>query len=128
MPENFQNWGGLQPPSPPPPPGPYAYVSKEIGDREGEAANYGNLATVFQSLGRYAEAEEHLQKSLPIRKDVGDRCGEAADYANLGTLFYSRGEYAKAEDHLEKSLAIRAKIGDKRGEASSSIGDGGIGP
>ena len=32
-------------------------IRKEIGDREGEAACYGNLGTVYHSLGEYAKAE-----------------------------------------------------------------------
>ena len=36
----------------------------EIGDREGEATNYGNIGTVFKLLGQYDKAEEYLQKAL----------------------------------------------------------------
>ena len=28
-------------------------IRKEIGDKKGEAADYGNLGTVFQSVGQY---------------------------------------------------------------------------
>ena len=43
-------------------------IRKEIGDKRGEATDYGNLGTVFQSLGEYDKAEEYLQKALKIRK------------------------------------------------------------
>ena len=36
----------------------------EIGDREGEATNYGNIGTVFKLLGQYDKAEEYHQKRL----------------------------------------------------------------
>ena len=37
-------------------------ISKEIGDKHGEASNYGILGTVFESVGQYTKAEEYLQK------------------------------------------------------------------
>ena len=36
----------------------------EIGDREGEATNNGNIGTVFKLLGQYDKAEEYHQKRL----------------------------------------------------------------
>ena len=54
---------------------------------------YGNLSTVFKSLGQYGKAEEHLQKALVISTEIGDRKGEANDYEGLGTLFQSLGQY-----------------------------------
>ncbi|CAH3161415.1 unnamed protein product, partial [Porites evermanni] len=94
-------------------------IRKEIGDKEGEAADYGNLGTVFQSVGQYTKAEEYLQKALVIRKEIGDKEGEATDYGNLGTVFKSVGQYIKAEEYLQKALVIRKEIGDKEGEASA---------
>ena len=94
-------------------------IRKEIGDKEGEAADYGNLGTVFESVGQYTKAEEYLQKALVIRKEIGDKKGEAADYGNLGTVFQSVGQYTKAEEYLQKALVIRKEIGDKGGEASA---------
>ena len=94
-------------------------ITKEIGDKQGEASFYGNLGIVFRSLGEYVKAEEYLQKALVIRKEIGDKQGEAADYGNLGTVFQSLGEYVKAEEYLQKALVIRNEIKDKKGEASS---------
>ena len=53
-------------------------IRVEIGDKEGEAADYGNLGTVFQSLGEYVKAREYLEKALAIRVEIGDRNGEAS--------------------------------------------------
>ena len=46
-------------------------IRTEIGDREGEAADYGNLGTVFKSLGQYDRAKEYLQKALVITTEIG---------------------------------------------------------
>ena len=35
-------------------------IRTEIGDREGEGADYGNLGAVFQSLGHYDKAKEYF--------------------------------------------------------------------
>ena len=39
----------------------------QIGDKDGEASLYGNLGTVFQSLGQYDKAKEYLEKALAIK-------------------------------------------------------------
>ena len=90
----------------------------ETGNIRGAGICYGNLGTVFQSVGQYTKAEEYLWKALVIRKEIGDKQGEASDYGNLGTVFQSVGQYTKAEKYLQKALVIRKEIGDKKGEAS----------
>ena len=94
-------------------------IKKEIGDKNGEASAYGNLGTVFKSVGQYTKAEEYLQKALVIRKEIGDKQGEASAYGHLGTVFKSVGQYTKAEEYLQKALVFRKEIGDKKGEASA---------
>ena len=44
---------------------------------KGEAKSYGNLGTVFQSLGQYDRAREYQEKALAIKTEVGVRDGEA---------------------------------------------------
>ena len=60
---------------------------RERGDKEGEAICYGNLGTLFYSVGQYAKAKEYLLKALAINKDIGHKNGEASSYGNLGTVF-----------------------------------------
>ena len=90
----------------------------KIRDRKGEATDYVNLGTVFQSLGEYGKAKEYFEKALAIRIDIGDRQGAASCYGNLGTVFLSLGECGKAKEHLEKALALRTEIGDREEEAN----------
>ncbi|CAH3162003.1 unnamed protein product [Pocillopora meandrina] len=87
---------------------------------KGEATScYGNLGTMFESLGQYDKAEEYLQKALVIKTEIGDRGGEASCYGNLGTVFESLGQYDKAEEYLQKALVIKTEIGDRKGEATN---------
>ena len=67
-------------------------------DRNGEATCYNNLGVVFQSVGEYDKAREHLEKSLLITKEIGDREGEAVSYGKLGAV-YAVNEYDKAREH-----------------------------
>ena len=92
-------------------------ITKEIGDKPGEAACYGNLGTVYKSLGEYAGAKEYHEKALVITKEIGDKQGEAECYGNLGTVYESLGEYGKAETYYKNALLITKEIGDKQGEA-----------
>ena len=94
-------------------------IRKEIGDRAGEATCYGNLGTVYQSLGEYGKAKTYQENALVVRKEIGDKEGEATCYGNLGTVYQSLGEYGKAETYHKNALVIRKEIGDKQGEAVS---------
>ena len=55
---------------------------KGIGDKRGEARLYGNLGTVFISLGECDKAKEYLEKALAIKKEIRDKTGEATSYRN----------------------------------------------
>jgi len=48
-------------------------ISMEIGDREGEGGCYGNLETVFDSLGVYVNAKEFYERALAMSTEIGDR-------------------------------------------------------
>ena len=58
---------------------------------------------MYDAVGEYDKAKEHLEKSLLIVRETGDRNGEARCHINLGTVYTSVGEYDKAKEHLEKS-------------------------
>ena len=90
-------------------------ITREVGDREGEATAYRDLGVVFSSLSEYDKAKEYLWKALAI---TIDRAREARCYGNLGTVFLYLGKYGKAKEYLEKALAILIEIGDRAEEAS----------
>ena len=59
-------------------------LRKEIGDKKGEATDYGNLGTVFQSVGQCTKGEEYLQKALVIKKEIRDKKRDwFPDFRNL---------------------------------------------
>ena len=91
----------------------------EIGNRAEEGAWYGNLGSVFGSLGEYLEAKEYYEKALAISMEIGDRAAEGTTYGNLGNVFHSLGEYVKATEYYEKALAISMEIGDRAAEGTT---------
>ena len=79
------------------------YLDTALGDKNGGASCYGNLRTVFHSLGEYGKAKEYLEKALAIRKEIHDKNGVASSHGNLGTMFLSLGEYVKDKKISRKS-------------------------
>ena len=47
-------------------------IRKQIGDKEGEAADYGNLAVLHQSVGEFLAAEDYSEIALSIARDIKD--------------------------------------------------------
>jgi tetratricopeptide (TPR) repeat protein len=74
-------------------------MAKEVGDRAGEDAAYGNLGIGYNSLGDFSQAIEHHAQQLAIAKEVGDRAGEGAAYGNLGIGYQSQGDFSKTIEH-----------------------------
>ena len=48
-------------------------IKKELDDRKGETADYGNLETLFHSPGESEKAKEYTEKALVVREKIGDR-------------------------------------------------------
>ena len=101
-------------------------ISCEIGDREGEVADYINLGAMFAISGKYEDAKENLDKALAITVEIDDRAGEASCYGNLATVFRSLGEYDKAKQYIQKGLVITEEIGDRAGEAGHYLNLGAV--
>ena len=76
----------------------------EIGDREGEAADYGNLGTVSLRFEEYAQAEEYFKKALLICQDIGDGEKEFKCYYGLFLVEFFKGQVLDAFNHLLESI------------------------
>ena len=71
-------------------------IAKELSDRTGEGAAYGNLGIAYRSQGDYAKAIEYHTQHLAITMEVGDRAGHGMTYANLGIAYQSQGDFSQA--------------------------------
>ncbi len=74
---------------------------------------------MFLSLGKYANANEYLQKALTLSKKIGDKKVESGVYGNLGTVFQSIGDFTKAKEYVETALTISKETGDRYSEATN---------
>ncbi len=70
-------------------------IAKEIGDRQGEGADLGNLGLAYSDLGQVEKAIEYYEQALVIFKKIGDRRGEGADLGNLGLAYSDLGQVRK---------------------------------
>lgn len=65
----------------------------------------GNIGRTRQALGRYAEAEKHLQESLAVFEALRDSAYSAAARLRLGQLYLATGALGQAHDHVAASLS-----------------------
>ena len=70
-----------------------------------------NLAALYASMGRYAEAEPLYQRALAIsKKQLGpDHPDTGTSLNNLAELYCSMGRYSEAEPLHQRALAISEK-------------------
>jgi len=89
-----------------------AIMEKALGgDRPNVATSLNNLAVLYQSQGRYAEAEPLYQRSLTIREQVlgPDHPDVGLSLNNLALLHYHEGDYQKAAEPFERIIIIFEK-------------------
>ena len=88
------------------------------------ATNLNNLAMLYCSTGRYAEAEPLLKRSLQIReaKFGKDHQSVALALGNIADLYRILGRYTEAETLYKRSLEIReARLGKDHPDVASSL-------
>ena len=89
---------------------------KELANKAGEGAAYGDLGNAYFRLGDFKQAIEYHQQNLSIAKDVGDRAGEGAAYGNLGNAHNSLGQFQEAVEYYKQHLRIANDLEDRAGK------------
>jgi tetratricopeptide (TPR) repeat protein len=79
-------------------------LSREIGNRLGEANALKSLGDVKSLQRAYAEAEGLYSKAIEIYASIGDRNGQRATLLSLATVYHALGDQEKA-----RSLADQAR-------------------
>jgi tetratricopeptide (TPR) repeat protein len=59
-------------------------IRRALGDRQGLAANLGNLSDVYRAQGNYGGARAILEEALSIQRALGDRLNIADSLRRLG--------------------------------------------
>jgi tetratricopeptide (TPR) repeat protein len=67
-------------------------ITRQIGDRKGEASSLMGLGSAYSSLGEYQHAIDFYQQSVEIKRQIGDRRGEALSLQNLGVTCNKLGK------------------------------------
>ena len=91
------------------------------GDRAAEAGAMHNIGTVYVTLGRYGEAEQHLEYALGLSHEVGDRHNELRVLLNLSQLYLFNGDYSNAAVSCQRALELSRATGDQAREARSLL-------
>lgn len=86
------------------------------GDLVGEGRALHNLGSIYQRLGRYAEAREHLSQALTVAQQSDDLAGQGFALSDLGFVDWLLGRYEDAVDYQERALACFRERGDRTGQ------------
>uniref|UniRef100_A0A1B0CKC6 Putative g-alpha gtpase interaction protein n=1 Tax=Lutzomyia longipalpis TaxID=7200 RepID=A0A1B0CKC6_LUTLO len=79
-----------------------------------QARAYGNLASVYESMGKYSEAVRHLEKQLSL---ASDRLVKASVCMSLGRVLHTMSQTSQAINFLRQGLAIAQSLSKSEEEA-----------
>ncbi|GIK41630.1 MAG: adenylyl cyclase [Chloroflexota bacterium] len=81
-------------------------LSRQTGNRSGEAQAYNDLGVVSLYQRHLAEALSHYHQALEIWETIGDRAGEGMSWHNLAQISRDLGDYDQAQRYLDAALGI----------------------
>ena len=85
-------------------------ITREVGDRAGEAITLNNIGAVYRGLGEPQRALEYYGQALPIMREVGDRAGEAVTRYNMAMIHRAQGELDRAVAELEQVVELDRQV------------------
>ncbi len=99
--------------------------AKENEDVLGQAHVHNTIGVINIQKGEYANAVNHMLKSLKFKEEMNDSLGLIQGYNNLGALFKDLGDYVKAKEYYLLSYKICQDVGEiqRSGNALSNIAD-----
>jgi tetratricopeptide (TPR) repeat protein len=101
-----------------------ANLYKTFGDEVDLASSLSDLALIYQSQGKYEQAEPLHMQALEMRKRLlGEEHPDVArSLNNLAALYESQGKYEKAEPLLLQALEMRKRfLGEEHPEVAQSL-------
>jgi tetratricopeptide (TPR) repeat protein len=88
-------------------------MKKELGDKQGIANSYNNLAILEKKKEDYPEALKMQFAALAIYESIGDKENISISNCNLGLLQVLTKKFKDAERCYDKALALALEIGSK---------------
>ena len=101
-------------------------INKETGSKKERSNKLSKLGALYQSVSKYAEAQQCLLEALKISQEIGDKFRKATSYLNLGTVLESVVQLVETKEHyqkqkqknsLTKQLLAERKLEPQDGEA-----------
>ena len=99
-------------------------LQKELGLEMDLAYSLNNLADLYESQGRYSEAEPLYMQALELRKRLlGEEHADVANSLNhLAGLYEYQGRYSEAEPLYAQALALRKRLlGEEHADVANSL-------
>jgi tetratricopeptide (TPR) repeat protein len=81
-------------------------INREIGYRQGEARDLGNIGLICWDKGDLDEALKNFKVALNINREIGYKQGEARDLGNIGLIYRDKGDSDEALKNLKAALNI----------------------
>jgi CHAT domain-containing protein/tetratricopeptide (TPR) repeat protein len=100
-------------------------LSREVKDRESEAAALGAIGFAYASLSQQEKAIAYYEQALTIEREIRDRRGEGLVLNYIGTAYDNLDQHEKAIGYTEQALEIHRAVSDHQGEsvALSNLGN-----
>lgn len=83
-------------------------ICKEIGDKQGEAAELNNIASIYRSKGELDKALDYYEQSLKLTIDEKKK---ASTFNNIALIYSEKNNFKKAEEYFLKAIEIATKAG-----------------
>jgi tetratricopeptide (TPR) repeat protein len=89
---------------------PLAGISRELGDRAGEADVHNALTVAYLEVGRDADALGHAQQALELFTAAGERPGQAAALNAVGWLHSRLGDHRQALVYCRQAIDLHKEL------------------
>ena len=90
----------------------YLKQASADGNENGVAICYEQIGLLNLASGKYAEAQNNIDKTLKIFTGSKSEHGISNAHKNLGMIAYSTGDYELAEKYLNEALRVKKKLAD----------------
>ncbi len=92
-------------------------LTRQVGDKAGEATTLNNIGNVYSALGDKQIALDFYHQSLSLSRQVGDIAQEAITLNNIGLVYDALGDSQQALDFYNQSLPLSRQVGGIAQEA-----------
>ena len=94
-------------------------LSRQVGDRNGQAAAYLGLSDLLDRHGELAQAADNARHALELFIAAGDVVGQASTLNNIGWILIGLEDYEQALACCRQGLALSRNVGGRMIEAAT---------